>query len=241
LDINLISQKYLKSNIFYQVDPYINYSKTKVVIFDVDGTLYNQLKLRLYMFKHIFFYLLINPTKINEIRIIHEFRRQREIHSGEQLESVETAQYLWAAERCNVDPDMVKELVNKWIYETPLRYLKKCRKSGVKKLFKKIQENDIKIAIFSDYPSINKMNSLNLKADLIVSSTDPEIDVFKPNPKGLRYIVKALHCSISDAIFIGDRQDKDGECALNAGMPCVILPKFKLSSCVLLKNCKDKK
>ena len=208
-------------NIFDQVDPYINYSKIKVVIFDVDGTLYNQLILKLYMLKYILFYLLKHPAKINEIRIINEFRKQREIRSGEQVENIETAQYIWAAEKCNVNPDLVKELVNKWIYEIPLQYLKKCRKSGVKRLFNKIQKNDIKIAIYSDYPSLKKMNALNLKADLIVSSTDAEINVFKPNPKGLKYIVKTLECSTSDSLFIGDRLDKDGECALKAGFKFV--------------------
>jgi len=210
-------------DIFEQIDPYINYSKTKVVIFDVDGTLYNQQKLRFYMLKHIFFYLLKHPLKLKEIRIINEFRKQRETRSGEKIENIEAAQYLWAAEKCNVNPDLVKELVNKWIYEIPLRYLKKCRKTGLNRLFKKIKINGIKIAIYSDYPSRKKLNALNLRADLIVSSTDIEIDVFKPNPKGLKYIADTLKQSISDCIFIGDRQDKDGLCALNAGMLYVIL------------------
>jgi HAD superfamily hydrolase (TIGR01549 family) len=210
-------------DIFEQIDPYINYSKTKVVIFDVDGTLYNQQKLRFYMLKHIFFYLLKHPLKLKEIRIINEFRKQRETRSGEKIENIEAAQYLWAAEKCNVNPDLVKELVNKWIYEIPLRYLKKCRQTGLNRLFKKIKNNGIKIAIYSDYPSRKKLNALNLRADLIVSSTDIEIDVFKPNPKGLKYIADTLKQSISDCMFIGDRQDKDGVCALNAGMLYVIL------------------
>ena len=210
-------------DIFEQIDPYINYSKTKVVIFDVDGTLYNQQKLRFYMLKHIFFYLLKHPFKIKEIRIINEFRKQREIRCGEKVENIETAQYIWAAEKCRVNPDMVKKLVNKWIYEIPLQYLKKSRKIGIKRLFKKIKNNGIKIAIYSDYPSRNKLKALNLRADLIVSSTDIEIDVFKPNPKGLKYIADTLKQSISDCMFIGDRQDKDGLCALNAGMLYVIL------------------
>lgn len=210
-------------NIFDQVDPYINYSKTKVVIFDVDGTLYNQQKLRFFMFKHIFFYLLKHPLKFKEIIIINHFRKQREIHSTDEVKNIETAQYLWAAEKRNVSPDFVKKLVNTWINDVPLRYLRRCRKTGIKKLFKKIKSNGIKIAIYSDYPSSKKLKALDLEADLIVSSTDIEIDVFKPNPKGLIYIAEILKCSISDSIFIGDRQDKDGECALKAGMCYVIL------------------
>ena len=40
-------------DIFNIVDPQINYSKDKVIIFDVDGTLYDQTKLRFYMFIYI--------------------------------------------------------------------------------------------------------------------------------------------------------------------------------------------
>jgi len=208
-------------NIFDQVDPHINYSKTQVVIFDVDGTLYNQHKLRFYMLKHIFFYLLKHPLKLKEIRIINEFRKQREIRSGEKVENIETAQYLWAAEKCRVSPNVVKKLVNKWIYEIPLQYLRKSRNTGLNKLFKKIKDNGIKITIYSDYPSHNKLKALNLKADLIVSSTDIEIDVFKPNPKGLIYIAETLKYSLSECLFVGDRQDKDGGCALNGGVKFV--------------------
>ena len=63
-DILRYIMKYLhKMNIFELVDPHINYSKTKVVIFDVDGTLYNQNMLRLLMLKHILIYLLNHPKK----------------------------------------------------------------------------------------------------------------------------------------------------------------------------------
>ena len=48
----------LPHKLYTLVYPYINYSKTKLVIFDMDGTLYDQKKLRLYMLKHIFFFLL---------------------------------------------------------------------------------------------------------------------------------------------------------------------------------------
>jgi putative hydrolase of the HAD superfamily len=211
-------------DIFEQVDPYINYSKTKVVIFDVDGTLYNQQKLRLYMLKHISFFLLKHPLKLKEIRIIIEFRKQREIRSGEKVKNIETAQYLWAAEKCRVNPDMVKKLVNKWIYEIPLQYLKKSGKTGLKRLFKKIKNNGIKIAIYSDYPAKKKIQVLGLSADLIISSIDKNIDCFKPDPKAVFYILKKLGINKpEDCLFVGDRYDKDQACADNARIVSLII------------------
>ena len=42
---------------------------------------------------------------------------------------------------------------------------------------------------------------MGLQADLVVSSTDPEIDRLKPDPKGLLYICDHLGVSPADCLF----------------------------------------
>ena len=212
----------MSSNIFDQVDAIIDYSKIKVVIFDVDGTLYDQRKLRFYMVKHIFIYLLKNPLKIREISILNEFRKQRELHSNVEIENLNLEQYSWAAIRCGVSSSTVEKIVKKWIFEIPLMYVNKCRKNGIKRLFEKIRQNNIKISIYSDYPAGSKMKELELVPDLVVSSTDAEISSLKPAPKALEYIAKYFNFQPSECIMIGDREEKDGKCAINAGMPYFI-------------------
>ncbi len=211
-------------NIYKQVDPFIDYSKIKLVIFDVDGTLYNQKKLRIFMIFKIIIFILFNPRKINEIRIIKEFREQRELRSFEQVPNINSAQYEWVAEEHNLDPLIVKQIVEEWILNKPLKYLKKCRKKGVRTLFNKLKENKIKIAIFSEYPSKSKLEILGLKADLIISSTDSFINKFKPDPKGINYIINKFKINkLENCLFIGDRIDKDLVCANNASVKCLIV------------------
>ena len=66
---------------------------------------------------------------------------------------------------------------------------------------------------------------MGLDADLVVSSTDKHIDSLKPNPAGLAYIIKKFNVSPEDCLFIGDRDELDGECARQAGMQYYILSK----------------
>lgn len=44
-------------------------------------------------------------------------------------------------------------------------------------------------------------------------------------PDGLNYITKKLKVSPEDCLFIGDRQEMDGECAIRANMPYLIIEK----------------
>ena len=130
------------------------------------------------------------------------------------------------AKKCNINPVLVKELVKKWIFEIPLLYIKKCKKRGIKKLFNKIKENNIKIAIYSDYPAKSKLEILDLPTDLIVSSTDPVINRFKPNSRALYFIAENFDCDLSQCVLIGDRQEKDGKCAISVNMQYIIVQLF---------------
>jgi FMN phosphatase YigB (HAD superfamily) len=65
--------------------------------------------------------------------------------------------------------------------------------------------------------------ALSLEVDVMVSSTDAEVDRLKPDPKGLILAASKLKTPLKECLFIGDRDDKDGECARRAGMPYLIL------------------
>jgi len=56
-----------------------------------------------------------------------------------------------------------------------------------------------------------------------VSATDVEVGRLKPDPKGLIVAASSLNTPVKECLFIGDRDDKDGECARRAGMPYLIL------------------
>ena len=66
---------------------------------------------------------------------------------------------------------------------------------------------------------------MELVADVVVSSTDPEINRLKPAPQGLLHVADKLGLAPSECLFIGDRQELDGACAEQAGMPYLIVDK----------------
>ena len=211
-------------NIYNKVNPFIDYTVIKLVIFDVDGTLYNQKKMRIYMFLEILIFLILNPRKYNQIKILQDFRKQREIRSDEDCSNLRELQYLWVSENLGVKSSVVEKIIEDWIFTRPLKYLIKCRKKGAVKLFEKLKKHGIKTAVYSDYPAEKKMETLKLSVDLIVSSTDRNIDKFKPDPKGALYILKQLNNGETEnCIFIGDRFEKDGICSENAKIKSLII------------------
>jgi phosphoglycolate phosphatase/putative hydrolase of the HAD superfamily len=207
-----------------------NWLALKVVILDVDGTLYDQLRLRKKMAYALAAHYSMRPWRLREMLILHHFRAEREKRSGYTGGDLENAQYIWCADKGNSSLDKVKRVVNQWMFTFPNQYLADCTYPGVKGFFAELKTRNIKIAIYSDYKAHDKLQAMGLEADLVVSSTDREVDRLKPDPKGLLYIANELQAKPQECLFIGDRQELDGECAINANMPYLIVDKKPFTS-----------
>lgn len=219
----------------------INLSKIKVVIFDVDGTLYDQSKLRRKMLLELLKYYLVRPWRLKELLILSHFRSERENKNNyNDAGLIEDLQYEWCAVKGNYSLTDVKEIVKQWMFVFPNPYLKQYVFEGVNTFFNFLKQSNIKIAIYSDYKADDKLKSMGLEADLIVSSTDTYINKLKPNPEGLNFIVKHFTVSKEECLFIGDRQEMDAECAINAQMPYIILSKNKKEKNEFFINLKNK-
>jgi hypothetical protein len=70
----------------------INWGNLKVLILNVDGTLYNQSKLRKRMSIELFKYYLVTPLKMKELLILYFFRMEREKKVGYQGFDLESKQ-----------------------------------------------------------------------------------------------------------------------------------------------------
>ena len=208
----------------------VDWKAVKVVIFDVDGTLYTQSKLRKRMLFSLLAYYAVRPWRLNEMLILQHFRHEREKRPGDVGPDLENAQYLWCAQRGNYKVESIKKVVDQWIFTYPNKFLASCMYPGTKAFFEALQQNGIKIAIYSDYKAHDKMKAMDLPADLIVSSTDPHIDRLKPDPRGLLYIAEQFKVAPQNCLFIGDRPELDGECAIRANMPYRIVEKKPLST-----------
>jgi len=214
----------------------IDWSKIKVVIFDVDGTLYTQSKLRKKMLFSLLSYYALRPWRLQEMIILQRFRAEREKRTGNPCSNLEEAQYLWCADKGNFGIEKIKNVINRWIFEYPNQYLADCIYPGTKTFFETLKRYNKKIAVYSDYKAVDKMKAMGLYADVIVASTDTEIDRLKPDPTALHYIMKKLGVTSAECLFIGDRQELDGECAINANMSYLIVEKKPIEQFDFYKN-----
>lgn len=186
-----------------------------LVCFDVDGTLYDQHKLRLFMLREMFMEVL-QTRNVNFIRVLKIYRSLREKaiiypNNFEQILISETANLTGCSK------DIVKNIIIEWIHIRPLRYLDKCRYAGVMDLFSTLKSHGKNIGIFSDYPAENKIISLGLTADYIVSAGDTDTPRLKPDPQGLLNIMRRSGSESANTLLIGDRPERDGEAARKAG------------------------
>lgn len=203
----------------------ICWKKIRVVIFDVDGTLYDQSKLRKKMLFSLLTYYAIRPWKLKEMLILQHFRMEREKKAGSFFKDLENEQYNWCAVKGKYPIEKVREVVDRWIFRFPNQYLADCLYPDTQSFFDALRKEGKTVAIYSDYKAHDKMKAMGLEADLIVSSTDPDINCLKPEPKGLLSISEKLKVSTDECLFIGDRQEMDGECAIRANMPYLIIEK----------------
>jgi HAD superfamily hydrolase (TIGR01549 family) len=200
------------------------------VLMDVDGTLYYQPLLRLFMLGE----LLVSPLRLRSVhrvykivRIIREFRRVREelrcaVPQGVVLQE---CQFNMTAARVRVTEDEVKRTIDEWIFTRPLKYLRICRRRGLIAAVDALEAAGVTLGVFSDYPVADKLRAMGMERRFTaqLSATDPEINAFKPDPKGFLRACEILGVDPAEVVYVGDRPEVDAAGALAAGMPCVIL------------------
>lgn len=196
--------------------------KLKAILFDVDGTLYSQRKMRWLMIRDLIKFFVGSPIKGGKtIWVIYHFRKLRERVRGtiDLKKCLDSLQYELTSRRTGLSEQLVKQIVGEWIYDRPLKYIQKCRYEGLKNLLKGCRVNGLKAGVFSDYPPYDKVEALGLAAffNLYLSSTDPEINAFKPDPEGITHACNVWNISPRELLYVGDRTDTDGKAAGRAG------------------------
>lgn len=195
------------------------------VILDLDGTLYNQKRLRIWMALDLFCRYLFSPWRLKDVLILFHFRRIRESLAEAGEGDVSKQQLLLTAGKCNCSVQQVETVVEEWMYRRPLQNLPSCRYSFVDTLLSWVEEQQIMVAVLSDYPTKGKLEALRLTDVISYSSVDPNINSLKPDPAGLLYICQTWNLLPGECLVIGDRDERDGEAARRAGMHYVIVPK----------------
>lgn len=199
----------------------IDWRKLRLVVFDIDGTLYDQRRLRLHMMRRLLGSLL-RTGDIGPLRTIRAFRKCREELSDAGVDNFLSEQYRRVAERCGVEAAEVERIVQDWIERRPLPYLARCRHPGVELVFAGLRRAGIMTAVLSDYPASHKLDALGLNADLIVSACDPDVLRLKPHPRGLQRILERACVRPRECLLIGDRFDRDAAAAGCLGVRTLI-------------------
>lgn len=222
---------------FFMAKPLSNY---QAAIFDMDGTLYYQLPLRLRMAGKLAAYYLRHPLRYKELLAVKAFREIREqwTETEASSESLDWRQYCLTAETLGggVTPEWVKQTVEHWMYQVPLALLPLCQDRHLARLIRMLRKRRTTVIIYSDYPAIEKARALRIKADYIFSALDADIMCLKPDPKGLFHILSVTGLFPDQALMVGDRYEKDGMAARNAGMDWLILPSGPKKRKKLLKE-----
>jgi FMN phosphatase YigB (HAD superfamily) len=187
--------------------------KISLVVFDLDGTLYDQRRLRLRMALHMARELPWSSAGRQKVKILRLFRKFREKLAEIEAEDVIHLQYYGVARELGVSEDEVRAVTDEWLLQKPLPLLKSCREPHIEHLFERLRSSGKIIAILSDYPALGKLNGLGLHADIVVAATDREVNRFKPHPRGLRRVLELANVAAEHCLLIGDRVDRDGECA----------------------------
>ena len=202
----------------------------RAVLLDVDGTLYHQRALRCFMGLELCalpFASRSYRAAYTTWRSLGSFRRIREElrHLGEPTASLATLQYVETAERVGVNRGHLERMVAEWLYQRPLKYLRLCRRSDLEAFLTFLANQRVQVGIFSDYPVLDKLQALGLagRMSLTLCATDPEINAFKPHPKGFLHACARWSIPPAEVLYIGDRPEVDAVGAANAGMPCALL------------------
>ena len=199
----------------------MDFNKYDLYVFDVDGTLYYQNKLRLIMGKRLLMYYLLHPLKFKDLIIIKNFRSLRE--NAKDTNGL----FDITAKKCNVSVSRVNEVIKKWIYENPIDALIASKDDTLLAVIDKLKANGKTVAIWSDYEADDKLKALKLSTDYVYTAEQERVGELKPSPKGLNLIMSDLNVPKDKTIMIGDRMVKDGEAAKKAGCDYLILSKSK--------------
>ena len=175
-------------------------------IFDVDGTLYSQKKVRRVMFLRLCVYYALRPFLWKELCALALFRRLREVRELRKNVDELCGE---VSRRLNMSELAVCRTVRFWMFENPLDLLLKYRYDTVFEFMKRAHSAGKKIIIYSDYPAAEKLAAMRIPYDLLFVSGENGISEQKPSAEAMRKILDASGLAADKLFYIGDRDDRD--------------------------------
>jgi HAD superfamily hydrolase (TIGR01549 family) len=113
--------------------------------------------------------------------------------------------------------------------EEPLALVARARRKGLVEFLETARARGLCLGICSDYPPTPKLRALGIAHffDVVISAQDPEVQQFKPSPRGLETVLRRLGVGKHQALYIGDRPEVDAVAAFSAGIACVMIGRHR--------------
>lgn len=205
----------------------------QLIILDIDGTLYYQKPVRLFMGMELALGMLVSKSIRRQVGIVRKVRSIREdwedickvekLPVSDQSLDLESTQFHYVAQLLGCSKDEVERAITYWMDERPLKYVSFFRDRNLCEKIQKWRDQGVVVAVYSDNLIKGKTKALGVTLDYEFTAYDQGIGCMKPNPTGITHILKVCQVKPEDAIMIGDRMEKDGEAAQGAGIDYNIL------------------
>ena len=212
------------------VEPAACLAGIRAFLLDVDGTLYRQTPVRLWMACEMGVVSPLTYGVSQALRLgraIAEFRKVREELRalGAPSSPLVELQYRETARRAGVTAGEVEATVSEWMFSRPLKYVARAPRSRVASFLIAARRAGLLIGALSDYPVADKLAALGLSDyfSLRLCTTDREINALKPHPRGFLEACRVWGLSPLEVLYVGDRPDVDATGARAAGMRCAIV------------------
>jgi FMN phosphatase YigB (HAD superfamily) len=197
------------------------------VLFDLDGTLYDQRLMRLLMAAELLTLPFRRPLRARQdLRGLAAYRRAQETLRliGSPAPMIDT-QLERAAERVGLSAPELAPIVNEWMFVRPLKYMRLCRAGRLLELLTLLRGSGVALGVLSDYPAAAKLRALGVDEFFspVLCTADTEIGFLKPHPRGFLRVAESWRLAPREVLVVGDRVDADAAGAAAAGMPCVIV------------------
>ena len=189
----------------------------RLVVFDLDGTLYRQGPLRRRMAARLALDAL-RRRDAGTLRILRDYRRRKEALADAGAAPFDGPLVAGCAEACGVGPEAVRAAVGDWIERRPLPLLARCEVPGARALVERLREAGVRVGVWSDYPARDKLAAMGIAVDAVVSAADDDLAVMKPDPRGLLMLMARAGVRPDETLMVGDRDERDGRAARAAGV-----------------------
>ena len=151
------------------------------------------------------------------------WQEETALFRGVRGENLHDAVAQRVAERCGIEVTRAQRIIQKVVFEAyPATFTPQDLLPGLLELFAWLDERHIPRCVVSDHPTEKKLRGLGQTQGWQCTIDCSALGALKPLPDGLNKAAMIMGVAPNEILMIGDREDTDGEMALQLGSPSLI-------------------